>query len=459
METLRLGGLVSGLDTNSIVENILRAERLPAIRLEVDIAQEEAKLTAFSSLDLALTDLQIKSSDLDSFLTWQQMNAEATDDVTSGNTVLSASATFTAEESKYSVSVSKLAQSHMFASDSQSSALSALSLTGDFIVSGETVSVSSSDTLEDIRTSINEAALNMDDDEKVFASVIDTTLVIERVKTGDTDIALSDSTGTVLADLGVLTGASIKNELQTSENLAATVNQITITSSDNIGLTSIITGVTLNFENTGSSTLTISHDTDTIKSLVDDFITSYNDAMELIEQQNTVNLNSEGDSITGVGILQGENILGDILRNARSIITSTETNPGLLDQSFNNLNTIGIWPEGRENRLKIIDSDKFDQALKSNFEEVEDLFRDLDAGILGKFSDYVKSLTDPIDGIVSIRQETLQESINDKQERVDLVDKRLADREVELFEQFSRMENAMAQINSTSTQVLGTIGG
>ncbi len=458
MEPLRLGGLVSGLDTNSIVENILQAERLPAVRLELQIAEEQVKLNAFSSLDLALTDLRSKSTKLDSFLTWQQMNAEATKDA-SDNTILTASATFSAEEANYSVNATKLAQSHMIASDSQSSTASALSLTGDFIISGETISVSSSDTLEDIRTSINEASVNMDADEKVFASIIDKTLVIERVKTGDTDIVLSDSTGTVLEDLGVLTGVAVKNELKTSEDLAATINQIAITSSENTGLTTIIAGVTLNFENTGSSTLTISHDTDTIKSLIDEFITSYNDAMELMEQQNSVDLNSEGDTITEVGILQGENIIGDILRNARTIITSTETDPGLLDQDFNNLNTIGIWTAGRENRLSVIDSSKLDQALKSNFEEVEDLFRDLQAGVIGKFDDYIKSLTDPIDGIVSKRQETLQESIIDSQDRVDLVDARLADREVELFEQFARMEDAMAQINSVSSQVLGSIGG
>ncbi len=453
MEPIRLGGLASGLDTAAIIEAVLTAERTPAIRLENEIVIDEVKLSAFNDLDIAVTDLRSKTQKLDSFLTWQQMNATSSDD-----TKLTASASFSAAEATYSINVSQTAKSHTISSDAQASTSTALGLTGDFTVGGEVISVAATDTLDDIRQNINEAGINMDDDERVVASIIDTTLVLEREKTGDTDMTISDGTGSILDALGIFQAGGIKNELQTSEDLAATINNVPITSASNTGVTGKIGGVTLNFVEDGQSTLSVKHDTETVKSLITEFIDTYNSTLELIDNQNRVVLNGVGEEINEIGILQGENLLSEIQIKTRSLVTRREDNPGFLDQDFNSLEKIGIWTDGRTNRLKIVDEEKFEQALTSNFEEVEDLFRDSQGGIISQLDDYLVSLNDPIDGSITNRTGSLTTSISDKQSRVDDIDRRIANLETDMFEQFARMENAIAEINAQSAFVLGSIG-
>ena len=113
----------------------------------------------------------------------------------------------------------------------------------------------------------------MDDSGRVFATPLDTTLVIECTNTGATDISISDSTSNVLQVLRIFdSGSNTKNELQDSSDSSVTINNLTVKNSNNIDLSNTINRGSPNFQETCSCKLTKSHNTDTIKSLVEDLI-------------------------------------------------------------------------------------------------------------------------------------------------------------------------------------------
>lgn len=460
--TFRISGLSSGIDTESIITALIDAEKTSMVRLEETVAEEQVKYQAWSALDTKLTDVKLMTQQLSSYGVWNQKTATSTDE-----DAFTATAGLSAQAGTYSVEVSQLAQAHRIASDAQASATTDLSLSGEFTVGGETVTVEEGDTLQDIRNAINEAAANMDADEKVRAYIIDTTLVIERDKTGDTDIAISEAPGGVLNSLGILDadGSTPTHVLQTSEDLSATINGVSVTSDTNTGVTTAIDGVTMNFydETTGSETMTIGGDTETIKSLIGDFVEKYNDAMALATAQSAVVLTENEEDITATGILQGEGLIANITTKMRSILSTRITNPSVADQDYNSLYTAGIWFDSQKNELTI-DEEKLDDALTNHFDEIEDLFRnyadgDSAGGIMRQLDDYLgDTVLDPVEGRLTTTIDNLQDDIKSNQRKIAEENSDLADYEEQLWEHFASMEEMVGNINSQWSYVSQQLG-
>jgi flagellar hook-associated protein 2 len=470
--TTRIGGLSSGLDTESIIQSLIEAKQTPVNTLRDDMEEEEIQLAEWNELDAKISSLSLVTSQLTSYTVWNQMTATSEDEDYISATVSGLSV----DADSYEIHVETLAKSHRIGSASQTSATEELNLEGDFTVGGETIAVETSDTLQSIKDKINDAAANMDEDEAVKASIIGTTLVIERVKTGDTDISITDGTNNILQSgaggLGFFTGtvasptATLSNVLQEASDMEATVDGVTVTSSENTN-TDIIEGVTLNFSKEMSAgetmTLDLEHDTDTIKSLVTEFIQYYNDLTNFIESERTVELSSEGGDIVATGYLQGEMLLSTIETNARSILTSMDTNPNNMDQDFNTFYKIGLWFPDRTNNIEVTDESKLDDALANNFEAVEELFRAWGTdgegeGVMRQLNDFLDGITDPINGAITLKQQNLEDDINDKSNRIYSMNQDLQDYELDLWEHFAAMEEAVSQIQSQGNYLFSALG-
>lgn len=448
---IRFGGLATGQDTESIVNSLLEIERQPIIRLEQDIVEEEEKYSAWSELDSKVSDLHSKVDKLNSFLTWRQFDVSSTDE-----DVISGSANNEAATASYSVNVSSLATKHMVGSASQASIGADLGLTGDFNINGEIIPVNVGDTLEDVRDAINTAAESMSP--KVTASIINTTLVIEKFSSGSTPMTITDGTGSIAENLGILqAGGAFDNELVAASELNATVNGVDIVSQSNTGISSVLTGVTLNFKSEGSSTLEIKRDTETIKTAFQEFVDAYNSAMELAEEQTEVSLSGSGDRIDDLGVLQGDSSVTNIRFRSRTLVTSNFSDSEL-NGDFNTLQSIGIWTEGRDNRLTIFSANKLSDALENNFEEVEDLIRDFDGGVMRRFRNYTDELQTPVDGTIARRQTSIRNLIADKDERIRALELQLLDREADLYQRFANMEASVSSIQSQGNFVSSRVG-
>jgi flagellar hook-associated protein 2 len=466
---MRVGGMASGIDTESIIGVLLDAEKVSINRWEERIEDNEDKYLAWTELEGKISDLRSVVSDLKSYTTWNQYSAMSSDE-----DVFTSSASLSASKGTYSIDVRQLAQNQRIASDAQTDTTSALNLSGNFTIGGETVSVTTDQSLEDIRDAINTAALDMDADEQVQSYLIGNSLVIERVKTGDTDIDISETSvvsgdNDVLRSLGLLSGnaadtgtfSTVKNETQTSEDLDVRINGVQYTGSSNSDVTDAISGVTLNFKSESTATLTVGADTDTIKSYIEDFVEKYNDTMKLAKTQGSANLDDAGD-VSTFGLLQGDLLLADINVKMRSLLSQQIDDPSVADPDFNSLYTIGVWFNSESNELSI-DEEKLDEALDNNLDEVEYLFRaygtdQSDGGVIRQLDNYIDSLLDPIDGRITNKEERLETDISDLEQRINDKNAWLVDYEAELWEHFARMEEAVSSINSQWQYVSGALG-
>lgn len=439
-------GASSGTDYQAMVDAILESERIPMYRLDNQAYEFEQTLNAWNTVDTSISSIKSKTSSLISYSNWEQMSY-----TNSNEDILSADVDDDAISSKYDIDVTQLARSHRIASDAQVDKTSELNLSGEFTIGGsESVTIETTDTLENIVTKINAASTNLDEDEKVTASIIDTTLVLSRDATGLQDLKISeagDASNQVLRDLGLLStvDGSVKNELQTGLNLEMTVNNIDVSRSSNTGIDDVIGGVTLNIDEEGTTLLDVGQDTDSIKTLIQEFVDAYNSAMETVETSSKVDV--EAGETEASGLLQGESLIRSIKDRMRSLVTTVEIDSEKLDADFNSLRKIGIWTNSEDNRLAI-DEEALDSALKSNFEEVEDIFRSYDGGIVRELDEYLDGLTRPGDGSISRRQETLQNNIDDIDVDISEMEDRLTLYEQSLWEQFARMEEAMSKMQS-----------
>lgn len=455
LPTIRFGGISSGQDTQAMVDSMLQAARLPVKRLELDTKRDEEKITAWEEIDTKVSALGTKVNALSSFTTWNQKIATASDP-----SVVSAAVERTAALGKYSVEVTSVAKAHRIASDSQTNITTALGFAGDFNLNGQTINVAADDTVKSIRDKINTAAGSMTD--KVKASVVGTSLVIERANTGATAMTLTDGTGGVAAALGLDDGSGgFKHELQVGADLDAKVNGVAVTGTSNNKRTDVVEGLTFNFAKAGSSTLEISRDTTSLVTAFKDFISSYNDAMESAESYTKVTLATGGGKITSKGLLQGDAAVSALRFRSRSMVTARFHNPqtdagGV--PSVNTLQDLGIWTEGRDNRLTLVSEDKLSNALKNNFDDAEDFARDFNKGVFRKLRDYIDTSTSPVDGTIARRKSGLEGQIQKRNTKITFMNFQISEKETQLFERFSTMEQTLAGIKNQGSYISGSLG-
>src|SRR3954449_4371592 len=103
--TINFGGLASGLDTNSIVDQLMAIERQPQTRLKLKQSQIDARKTALSDVETRLKNLQLAAQDLKSPTLWLDTQSVDVND----STKLSATRTGGAGTGGYQVQIDTLA--------------------------------------------------------------------------------------------------------------------------------------------------------------------------------------------------------------------------------------------------------------------------------------------------------------------------------------------------------------
>ena len=487
--TLRITGMASGLDTDSIIASLIEARQVPITTLETEISEAEDEYDTWDDLNEELQDFQDKASSLMDYTVWQQKAASSTDeDVVTATVDEDAASTVTGT---YKIVVSQLAQAHRVGSSSLSdlstagtttatSTSEALGISGTFSVNGVDVTVDSDDSMEDIVSTIN-SAFSSTSTNAAKASIIGSTLLIEQANTGSTKLALSESgsSNSVLRSLGILSGTSGESGdystiaddhvVQAAQDLKATVNGVAITSSSNTKVTSAVSGLSLSFTEEGSATLTVANDTETIKSLIEDFVDSYNDIWEQVTELGAATMDDTSGSLSSVGALQGDSTIAGIKNRLRSIVGSVISDPTVADESMNSLYKLGIWfnkddDEDDEGYLSIYDEDKLDAALEDNYDEVKDFFRaygtnNSGGGIMRQLDTYLEGLTSYGDGVISFRMSTLSDEIDEKEDKIDYLEADLEKYQEELYEHYAHMETTVSSLNQQLSYITSLISG
>lgn len=177
-------------------------EQIPIQRIQRQQAQLQQQMDVFSQLKDKLRTLSGAALSLTNNGAFQAFSA-----TTSSPEVATITTGTNGSPAAFDLQVFKLATSMKLASQPQGAANAALGKTGSFVVNGKEISVTSGDTLQDMATKLNNA------DAGVTATVVtgnnQSYLTISSKTSGAAGaISLADKSGTVLKDLGLVTGAT-----------------------------------------------------------------------------------------------------------------------------------------------------------------------------------------------------------------------------------------------------------
>jgi len=448
-----VSGLMSGLDTDSIISQLMDLERRPIVQLQQKEAGYQAKITALGLVKGAMSELKTSVESLknaDDFISYS---------ATSSNTdILRVSAGDDVQPGNYNITVSQLASAQQVRSGAFSGSDVAVG-TGTLTLQvgdGEAVDIEineENNTLAGIAQAINEA------DAGVTAGVIDDGngnyyLTLQANETANTiSLTMSDDDGdnTDASGLSALYSDPANQELtetQSAANAQLSVNGIAVERSSN-EIDDLIEGMTVTLKSadpdaTVSVTSTKSFNGLTQK--INGFIDSYNALIDTLKEQT-----SYDPETRQAGTLLGDSSVSRIQSGLSRMLYEGVDG---VDPSINSLSKLGI--EVDENGHLSLDSAKLNEAMENHPDDVVKFFTSEETGNEGiavkleKFLDgYLESTT----GILSAKTDGLQKSIDGIEDQILRINDRLAKREENLRHQFNALEDLLAQFQQTSGQL------
>lgn len=368
MSTFSVSGLASGIDTSSLIQQLMQLERQPIVRLQERQNLLRTKMDAWRDVNRRLFNLQNRAADLCRQSLYLQNKAESGD-----SSVFTATAAASAAPGTYQVEILSLARAHSIAGfqaaeisgQPEADSRTLLGLSGLLEINGREVEVTATDSLADICKRINET-----DEIGVRASIVDQRLVITRQETGAAEIALTENELSRALGLHVETepgaGTYRLNTIQEASDARIKINNLEITRSTN-RIDDVLEGVVLNLlrESDGPVSLVVERDHEQVIKAVEDFVEQYNATYQYIKSV------SSYDSTTGqAGVLYGESALTRLLMSLRQVVTGTVISGG----SYRTLADLGIataaYKSGHAEGTLLLDKEKLRTALVEDPEAV-----------------------------------------------------------------------------------------
>ncbi len=453
--SMRLGGLISGVDTETLISALLELERVRIYRQEEKQDQLEAKQKAWRDVRSALTNIQSKLDQLRFPTLFRSRKVELSD-----NSVATVTADAGAAQTSYTLQVVKLAQSHVITQPewAYKAADQTLNWSGTFEIGTEAggtklITVEQTDTLSSLAAKINAA------DAGVTAHVVMVTenkfrLVLTSMKSGTAnEIVLRNETpppgGT--GEQGFLEGilgltGNDRVVVSQAQDAEIVLNGVPYTSSDNT-FDNILPGIKITVKKPSGDdvvSMTVSSDIDKVVQVVKDWVNAVNSLQDLLKKLSAYDVETK----TGAA-LTGESLVRSIQSRMRQFF-STEV--AGMPESMKMLSQIGVstGAYGTADYGKIVvDEQKLREVLQRDPEGVARLFglnEDGQEGIAVQMNDYIKSLLDSQSGSLEIRDKSLSQQIDRIRDTIERIEMQLEQRERVLRLQFARMEEALARL-------------
>lgn len=429
MSPVSFSGLATGLDTSSIVAQLVELKRRPIYRLENRRGNFQAQLTALDSLRTKLLAVQKAAAGLDTLKEFTVLGTSSSHD-----NILNATANHGAAPGSYDITVESLATARKEMSQGYASADEVIGGGTIWANVGETatpLSIPAGTTLAEFKDIINNNI------EGVSASLINdgsqgTPYYL--VLRGDTAGAAGDFT---IQTSGLSGGTSpVLTTTQAAANAQLTVDGIAVTADSNQP-DNVISGLTLDLLQAEPGTtvkLTVEMDSEEVEASVKALVDTYNDLFTFIQEQSK----PEGD-------LHGHPALRSVGSRLENIIhTSLAGGQG----GFSMLWEVGI--STGENRQLVWNAEKFQAALNDDFSSVRDLFIDGD-GNPGKgylITAAIDDMTDSVSGLFKISTEALNNKIRTADKTIERYERGVESYRLNLEARFTAMERMVAQLQA-----------
>ncbi|MFZ9885908.1 MAG: flagellar filament capping protein FliD [Myxococcota bacterium] len=433
--TFRAGGLMSGLDTNEIIDQLTNLQRRP---IELVTAKKQAFQVQLSIVGAISSRLSSLQGAFDSFTDQGSLVMEPT------STANGYSATTTSEalEGTYDIKVTNLAtaakaRSTAFAGPSAPVSGGSLDLNIDG--TSYPLTIADGTSLVDVAAQINDLGA------PVTASLVNdgtsTYLTLTNKNTGyeigqDPSTALS-ITETPTDPLASMLGLSI---VAPAENATVEIDGLTVTRRSN-SVTDALPGTTLSLlaETTSTETLAVKRSDSATQANLQKLVDAYNSVMTKINGELDINANLDRNKS-----LAGDSSIKRLQRQLQALVTTEVT--GLTGD--NTLAEIGVETQ-RDGSLSI-DAAKLSKALARDPNIIDNLVSGT-GGLAAKVETLVERATDTFDGTLSLKTKSLNASIRTLDDTITNMQFRVDTFRETLIRRFSAMEEAISKAKSTGS--------
>lgn len=442
MGGITIGGLATGLDTNSIIDQLTSLERRRRVDLlEIDRLEAESKKSALQTFNSKLATLKSAVAALKEVDTAISRAATSSDETTVKVTAGSG-----ASPGSTDITVNTLARGAIAVSGtgvaSGSSTIAGGAGTFEFEVGTggtQSVAIDATTTLDELATAINDLGAG------VTASTVnlgteaspDYRLRLATSSTGTSNLLTISNDDTTI---GVSVSQQAVDATFTVSGFATGVTRETNTFSD------VIPGTTISLQGTGGpTTLTVSTDESGVSSKIDAVVAAYNDLVSFVDQNSDVTQSTsseDGDVIAGP--LAFDSTVRSILDGLRSAVSDTVTG---LSGDYTLLAEIGLTTN--QDGTLAFDSTELSSALGSDEDGVRELFAgdSTTSGAFDRIYEFIDSATTS-GGFLEIRTNGLTDEIEALNERIEAGERAVENFEADLIAQFASLETLVSGLQS-----------
>ncbi|MGY1778972.1 flagellar filament capping protein FliD [Geodermatophilus sp. SYSU D01036] len=436
MVSLSVDGLISGLDTTSLITQLVAAEGATQTALKTRLTQTQRAADAYRSINTKVDALRSAAEELGKTGTWIAAKA------TSSSTAVAVAVTGTPQTGSISFTVDSVAATHAVVGTTvQQPATTGGAYSSLTVRTADGTDVLLDDlgtgSLNDTATAINESGLGLN------ATVL-------QVKPGEYALQISAKT---TGEAGRFSLDGDFRTLREGTDARITVGDadppLIITSSTNT-FTGVIPGGTLTVSARSATQVTVdvTADPDAVAAKVQAFVDAANAALDEISKQSA---NGTGSTAT--------------LRGDSSLRRLTDQILGAVSEAVAGSRSAGSAGVELTRTGKVeFTKETFLSELQAEPEQVRTRFAGTAAadgadGVGTRMRVLAARVTDKTTGALTLLAEGRDRLADDLQERIDDWDLRLAARKEALTRQFTAMETALSSLKSQSTWLAGQLAG
>lgn len=437
----QISGLSSGIDTKSLVDQIITLDRRPAVAWQATIDANAKRKDAYEQYRTLVAAIKTASDGLKSGSALDAYSTTAAGTDAKGRNVLSAAATAGAAPGSYAIEVTQLATAQKtIASVGQTSASAALGLSGTLLLGGQSIAVDAADTLVGIRDKINAVQGTTNVQATVLTgSATDNRLVLTGLKTGAANaFAVTDDPGnatSLVTALG-LGAAPLTQALDAQLTIDGTVAVSRASNS----VSDAIPNLTLTLGALGTSTVTVERQKSAAASSAQAFVDAYNKMVAFTKQST--------DGSTAV-LVRDTLLRGTRVNMAQEILKTVDANPAELQT----LSAIGLSVQ--KDGTLALDASKAADAFASHPDDVKALLADR-MGALWTIADNV---TRTGTGQIDSREQGMTTQNTALQGHIDDLSARLDKKRTALLAQYARFEATLGKLKALGDSMTAQFAG
>lgn len=454
---IQFSGLASGLDTTSIINQLMQLEAIPQNALKSRMAIEQSQVSALQSVNAAFASLATAAKSFSTGSTWTQLTA------TSSNPAVTVTASSSAVPATVNLVVNSTAQAAQVNLTTSPTAVTTYTVLGaDGVTpltdaSGNPVTFTPADTsLSALANAINASTANSN----LKAVLINGTtpmLEIQSTKTGATsNFKITGADGSTLADTTMAAGTAPANVTQGAD-ASISIDGQGFTSATNT-FTAVMPGVDVTVAAgtaaATTSTLSITDDGSSRAKGIGLFVQQINSLLDTIAAQTSYGTIAPGQAPTGAGALAGN---PDLRGLADQLANTLFPSDGTSMASYG----LSMDKDGRFT----FDQAAFTAAYQANPTKAQAAFigtADPATGSIDGFATRVQKVatlaSDPYTGTLTTTITSMKSEITSYQTQILAWDDRLAAKKISLEGIYTNLETKLSGLQAQQSWLSGQLG-